>query len=99
MDVIKRIDFNHRGSFNVDKIINLINKLERKFGAFINQVRLRSTVEGKGLVRVLKANYEAKTIVVLLPHKYTNKSIQAKILLSFKKNLNLEVVTEVEKML
>lgn len=87
MKSIKLVDFNHSGSFRLDRIINLIKKIERKFSDFINQARLRCTVEGKSLMRVTP-NYDEMTMTLLLPHQYTKKNKQAKLLLSLDKNIS-----------
>jgi hypothetical protein len=84
--IIKRVDFNHKSSFKVDKIENLINKMEKKFNC-IEFVKLRCTVEGRGLTRISTIDKEKCTVKLLLPHKYTKNNKQAKILLGFVKNL------------
>ncbi|MFN8578260.1 MAG: hypothetical protein U0354_15590 [Candidatus Sericytochromatia bacterium] len=83
--MIKRQAFDHRSSFRVNKIENLIKKMERKFPLIVF-VKLRNTVEGKGLTRISKLNFENNTLKIFLPHHYTNNNKQAKLILGIKED-------------
>ena len=97
--MIKRIDFNHTGSFKLNRIEKLISKLEKKFSQYISFVKLRCTVEGKNFTRVSQVNYSDSLIKVLLPHKYSNKTMQVKVIFGLRKNLSYEFIKEIAEKL
>lgn len=86
---LKRRNWAHGGSFKIALIEKIVKKIEKKFSNMISFLTLRNTVNGKGNNRV-SLNVEYKKITLLLSHKYTKKSRQAKIIIGLSKDIKNE---------
>jgi hypothetical protein len=98
-EYIRRQNFEHRGSFDISRIQNLIDKMDRDL-KFVFSVRLVGHPSSGGDVgRVGTINYDSRTIAVLLPHRYTKINRQAKIILGLDRSSTPEAMDKAKNIL
>lgn len=91
---MKKIAFKAHGSaYKMNKLYSLSDKLERKFSELIF-IKTRNTTLGKDIVRIGEFNKEQFTLVVILPHKYSKKNNQVKIIIGLPKTLSEQKIED-----